>query len=51
MYYFGPYKEYDGELNELGERDGKGTVIYGDGSKYYGEFYKGKKNGYGKYTR
>ena len=38
---------YKGKYNTLGERDGKGTEIYGNGNKYEGEFKADKRNRHG----
>lgn len=43
--------QYDGAMNERGEREGHGKVVWLDGSEYVGEFKANMRNGKGRYTR
>jgi hypothetical protein len=40
----------EGEVNAQGEREGRGTMVYDDGSMYEGQWRAGKKHGRGKYS-
>jgi len=40
---------YDGELNEAGQRHGKGTMRFPSGESYEGEWQEGKAHGSGKF--
>jgi len=41
--------EYDGERNAAGEEEGRGTMRYGDGTIYEGEWKDGQTEGHGVY--
>ena len=38
---------YDGELNDDGNRHGKGRIVYIDGSTYEGDWKNGLRDGFG----
>ena len=40
----------EGRRNAKGEEDGRGTMVYANGSVYEGEWRAGKRHGYGKHT-
>lgn len=40
--------KYKGEVNFIGQREGKGLQEWADGTVYIGEWYKGMANGYGR---
>ena len=40
----------EGERNAKGEEDGRGTMVYANGSVYEGQWRAGKRHGYGKHT-
>ena len=42
--------KYTGEVNDEGEPDGFGLIIYASGNKYQGEFSNGAMDGYGTFT-
>ncbi len=44
-----PISFYEGDRNELNERDGNGTAHYTNGDVYTGQFLKGKRHGLGIY--
>lgn len=41
---------YDGELNDKGERHGKGRMVFSNGCEYLGDWKNDKMDGNGKYT-
>ena len=43
--------QYEGEVNEKGQRHGKGTLTWSNGDRYEGEWKNGKENGQGTMTR
>jgi len=42
--------QYEGELNDIGQRHGRGTITWSNGDKYEGDFKEGKEHGQGTIT-
>ena len=42
--------KYQGEYNAAGEREGRGTMTFGNGNVYKGEFKADQQEGHGTYT-
>jgi eukaryotic-like serine/threonine-protein kinase len=42
--------EYYGDLNNKGDLNGKGTMVFNNGNRYDGEFKNGLRNGCGKFS-
>ena len=41
---------YSGQTNYLGQKEGRGKMIYGNGDVYEGCWHANRKNDFGKYT-
>ena len=47
---WGGLGRYEGQVDQYGERHGKGVESWSDGRRYVGEFSEGRCQGHGTYT-